>query len=132
MEKVTNIEELKEAIARLEYKHKLQWEELKDNIGEAFESVKPINLLRSTYRDFLSTPNMPENVIGSILGLTTGFVTRKLIVKKSGNIVRNFAGGLAQMLITNFMSRYSGSFKAIGSGLLHKIFFKNKVRTVKV
>jgi len=132
MEKVTNIEEFKEAIARLEYKHKLQWEELKDNIGEAFESVKPINLLRSTYRDFLSTPNMPENVIGSILGLTTGFVTRKLIVKKSGNIVRNFAGGLAQMLITNFMSRYSGSFKAIGSGLLHKIFFKNKVRTVKV
>lgn len=132
MEKITTSEELKAVIARLEYRQKEQWEELKDNIGETFETLKPINLLRSTYRDFLSTPNMAENIIGSALGLTTGFITKKLIVKKSGNIVRNFAGGLVQMLITNFMSRYSGNFKAIGSGLIHKLFFKNRARTVNV
>lgn len=132
MEKVTTTEELKAAIARLEYKQKEQWEGFKDNLEVAFDSLKPINLLRSTYRDFLNTPHMAENIIGTTLGLVTGFTTKKLIVRKSGNIIRNFAGGLAQMLITNFMSRYSGNLKSIGSGLIHKLFLKNKARTVNV
>lgn len=127
MQKVTSTSELKEAIARLEYKQKEQWVDLKENIGSAFESLKPINLIKSTYREFMSTPHVAENLVGSTVGLASGFITKKLIVRKSGNILRNFAGGLAQMFISNFIARHSGTIKTLGSGLLHKIFYKKKM-----
>lgn len=127
MQKVTSTSELKEAIARLEYKQKEQWIDLKDNIGIAFESLKPINLIKSTYREFMSTPHVAENIVGSTVGLASGFITKKLIVRKSGNVLRNFAGGLAQMFISNFISRHSGTIKTVGSALLHKLFYKKKM-----
>ncbi|NJO68072.1 MAG: hypothetical protein HC830_01270 [Bacteroidetes bacterium] len=81
MHKVTTVSELKEKIINLEYKQKEQWIDLKNNLNLAVESLKPVNLIKSTYRDLLSTPNMAENLIGSTIGLSTGFITRKLIVK---------------------------------------------------
>jgi hypothetical protein len=129
MQKVTSTAELKEAILQLEQQQKEQWVDLKDHIGLAFDALKPINLLRTTYREFLSTPHVAEDLIGSTIGLTTGFITKKLIVKKSRNILRNFAGGLAQMLISNFVSRNAGTIKTIGSGLIHRVFYKKKLDT---
>lgn len=127
MHKVTSTSELKEAILQLELKQKEQWVDLKDNLNVAFESLKPINLIKTTYREFLSTPHMAEDIIGSTIGLASGFITKKLVVRKSGNILRAFAGGLAQMLISNFVTRHAGTVKTIGSGLLHRIFFKKKM-----
>lgn len=127
MEKVTSTSELKDAILRLEQKQKEQWVDLKDNINVAFDSLKPINLIKSTYREFLSTPHMAQDIIGSTIGLATGFVTKKLVVRKSGNVLRNFAGGLVQMLISNFVTRHSNVVKTIGSGLLQRVFTKKKM-----
>lgn len=132
MQKVTSTSELKEVIAKLEYKQKEQWVDLKDNLNVAFDSLKPINLLKTTYREFLSTPRMAENIVGSTIGLTTGFITKKLIVRKSGNVLLGLAGGLAQMLISNFVARHSDTVKTIGAGLLHRIFYKKKLETRSV
>lgn len=127
MHKVTSTKELKDAILHLEIEQKEKWVNLKDNLGVAFEALKPINLIKSTYREFLSTPHVAENIVGSTIGLTTGLITKKLIVKKSGNVLRNFAGGLAQMLISNFVTRHSGTIKTIGAGLIHKVFFNKRM-----
>lgn len=132
MQKVTSTSELKEIIAKLEYKQREQWGDFKENLNDAFDTLKPINLLKATYREFLSTPHMAENIVGSTIGLTTGLITKKLIVRKSGNVFRNFAGGLAQMLISNFVSRHSDTIKTIGSGLLHRVFYKRKMETGSV
>lgn len=127
MHKVTSSKELKDAILHLELEQKEKWVNLKDNLGVAFDALKPINLIKSTYREFLSTPHVAENIIGSTIGLTTGLITKKLIIKKSGNVFRNFAGGLAQMVISNFVTRHSGTIKTIGAGLIHKVFFNKKM-----
>lgn len=129
MQKVKSLSELKNTIAQLEYKQKVQWIDLKDTLGTAFDSLKPINLLRSTYNEFLSTPNMAEKLISSTIGLGTGYLTKKLIVKKSGNMFRNFAGGLAQIMITNFVSRNTGPIKKIGASLIQKYLVKKKTVT---
>lgn len=129
MQKVNSLNELKDTIAQLEYKQKVQWSDLKDNLGIAFESLKPINLLRSTYNEFISTPHMAENLINSTIGLGTGYLTKKLIVKKSGNMMRNLIGGLAQMVITNFVSRNAGPIKRMGVSLIQKYLVKKKTVT---
>lgn len=129
MQKVTSTTELKDAILQLEQKQREQWVDLKEHINVAFDALKPINLLRSTYREFISTPHVAEDLIGSTIGLTTGLITKKLIVKKSHNVLLNFAGGLAQMLISNFVTRHAGTIKTIGSGLIHRVFYKKKLET---
>ncbi len=129
MHKVTSTSELKEAIKQLEYKQAEQWTDLKGHINDAFDSLKPINLIKSTYREFLSTPHMAEDLVGSTIGLSTGLITKKLIVRRSGNVLRNLAGGLAQMLISNFVANNAGIIKTIGSGLIHRIFYKKKLET---
>jgi hypothetical protein len=132
MHKVTSTSELKDVIERLEYKQKEQWIGLKDNINVAFDSLKPINLIRSTYKEFVSTPHMAENLVNSTIGIATGLITKKFIVRKSGNVLRHFTGGLAQMLISNFVTRHSGTIKTIGSGLIHRVFYKKKLETGSV
>lgn len=129
MQKVTSTTELKDAILQLEQKQREQWVDLKEHINVAFDALKPINLLRSTYREFISTPHVAEDLIGSTIGLTTGLITKKLIVKRSHNVFLNFAGGLAQMLISNFVTRHAGTIKTIGSGLIHRVFYKKKLET---
>lgn len=127
MQKVTSTSELKEVIVKLELKQREQWEDFKDHLDTAFDSLKPINLIKATYREFLQTPHLAENIVGSTVGLASGFVTKKLIVRKSGNIFRNFAGGIAQMLISNFVAKHSHTIKTIGSGLLNRVFYRGKM-----
>jgi hypothetical protein len=127
MQKVTSTPELKDVILRLEKKQMEQWVDLKDNINVAMDSLKPINLIKSTYREFLSTPNMANDIMGSTIGLATGFVSKKLVARQTGNALRNLAGGIVQMLIANFVTRHSSVIKTIGSGLLQRVFSKKKM-----
>lgn len=126
MHKITSTTDLKEAIVHLEYKQKEQWIDLKENIHMAVESLKPVNLIKSTYKELLHTPNLTENLIGSTIGLGTGFITRKLIIRRSGNILQRLVGGLAQKLVTNIVSRNIGPVKLIGAGLLRRLVKKRK------
>ena len=104
--------------------------QLKEQFLLTFESLKPVNLLRSTLNDVNSSPYLVDNIISAAMSLTTGFLSRKLFIGASGNKVRKLIGHILQFGITNFVAQHHGTISALGRTAVN-IFLRKKQRTLK-
>lgn len=126
MGKITSITDLKEAIQLLEAEQDAQGQLVKDQFCLLYESLRPINLLKSTINDVSSSPYLINNILGTATGLTTGYLSKMLLVGGSGNIIRKLFGTLLQFGVTNIVARHSESIKPISQYLFKRIFHKKE------
>ncbi|MBK7027801.1 MAG: hypothetical protein IPH45_00645 [Bacteroidales bacterium] len=95
MENITTSSELLEAIKILEAEQDFKGQVLKTQFFLTYESLKPINLINSTLKDISSSPYLLDNILGTAMGLVSGFLSRKLIVGGSSSIIRKLLGSLS-------------------------------------
>jgi hypothetical protein len=113
---------LKERIAFLKDRQSQQIILLKEQAHITFESLKPINFLQDTIIDFTSQSDLKENVFNGITGVTTGFLSKKLIVGTTNSPVKKLVGTLLQIGITALVTKNSSKIKAIGEVFLKHLF----------
>lgn len=106
MEPITSVDELRNAIQILEFDHVLKGQLLKEQVYLTVESLKPVNLIRSTMHEITSSPYLIENILGTAAGLITGYISKNIATGKSGNIVRNLLGAIIQFGVTNVVARH--------------------------
>ena len=70
---------------------------------------------------------MIDNIIGAAVGLATGYLSKKIVVGTSGNIIRRFFGLLMQLGVTNTVAQHPDSIKSIGQ-FIYQHFLRNKKR----
>lgn len=126
MAKPNHTETLKEAIVLLKVKRLVQEEELKEIIHETAESLKPMNLLKSSYSSIVHTPDLKSTILKSILGLTAGFISKKIITGNSKNPLRNFLGALLQVGVASSIAKDPEEIKAVGKKLVKMVFAKEE------
>jgi len=126
MENINSTAGLKKAIELLEVEQGLRWGQLKTQFIPAYESLKPVNLFRSTLSDITSSPYLIENIIGTTLALATGYLSKKIVVGTSVNRVRKLLGAILQFGVTNFLVRHSDSIKTNGLHFFQSIFRKKE------
>ncbi len=126
MKKQNASDTLNEMIAVLQQQQALELEILKDQFHITYESLKPVNLIKNTIKEVVTLPNLKNNLLNNVIGLTTGFLSKKLIVGATHNPVIKLAGTLLQFAIANVVARNSESIKSTGDVLLHRIFKKKK------
>jgi len=126
MENITSIAELKEAIQFLEVEKAMKGQQLKEHFNLTIDSFKPVNLLKSSFRDVVSSPHIIENIIGTALGLSTGYLSKKLVVGGSVNLIRRLLGSMVQIGVTNVVSQHPEGIKSIGQSLFQRIFRKKE------
>ena len=122
MGKITNAKALNEAIIELEKQKTSQWLILKEDAGIVYENLKPINVIKRTINDLSSSEGLIENIISSLVGISSGFVSRKIVVGKSTSIFRNIFGTILQTAITNLIIRHPEMIKSIGSKIVDRFF----------
>ncbi len=98
---------------------------LKVHFLDAYESLKPINLLKTTFKQAVSSPGIHENIVNSAIGLVTGFVTKKIIVGNTANPFTIIIGKIIELIVANKVVKNADEIKAIGSVLAKKLFSKN-------
>jgi hypothetical protein len=125
MQQITSTVDLKEAIRQLEIKSNLEETCLKEDFQYALKSLNPFNILSDTIDRATSTPLLLDNIIGTLLGLATGFLSKKIIIGKTGNRLRVLFGSVIQYVVLNLISQRSNAIKSIGLHLVQSIF-KNK------
>lgn len=113
---------LKERISFLADRQSQQIVLLKEQVHITFESLKPINFLKDTIIDFTSQSDLKENIFDGIAGVTTGFLSKKLIVGTTNSPVKKLAGTLLQVGITALVTKNSSKIKAIGEVFLKHLF----------
>jgi hypothetical protein len=124
MENMTSTASLKTAIQQLEDEQNLQLQQLKEQFYTAYKGLKTVNLFKSTVNDITSSPHLIENIIGTILSLGSGYLTKRIVVGASVSSVRRLLGAVMQFGVTNFVARHAKTVKSFGRHFLAHVFHK--------
>ena len=116
---------LNEAIIALQEKRAKELALLKEQLYTTYESLKPINLIKSTFREVSSSPEINNNILGNAIGIGTGFISKKLWMGSSHNPVKRIFGTLIQFAVASVVSKYSDGIKNAGVNLLQR-FLKHR------
>jgi len=119
---------LNELIILEERKHDTQLELLKEQFHIAYESVKPVNLIKSVLHEVTASPEIKNDMASNVIGLGTGFLSKRLLVDGSHSPIKRVIGTVVQFAIANLVSKHSDTIKTIGSNLLKHFFNKQKSR----
>jgi len=114
MENITNAAELKNAIQLLQEEELIKRQLLKEQLNLTFESLKPINLLKKTVKDISTSPELIDSIIGNVAGLASGYLTNKIFVGKSGNLLKKIIGVILQLGVTKVVSQYPDAIRSFG------------------
>jgi len=123
---ITSVAGLKNAIQILEAEQADRGQLLKEQFHITYESLKPANLFRSTLHDISTSPYLIENIVGTVLGLATGYLSKKLVVGASVNGLRKLFGSILQFGITNYVAQHPEAIKSAGQFIFQHIFRKKE------
>ena len=105
MENQYTAETLKEAIKKLEIKQAEEGQLVKEQLLITYENLKPVNILRNIVKDVYSSENYMQDFVEIIAGMTSGFITKKIVVGSSKNPVLKLVGLAIQFGITTLVSK---------------------------
>jgi len=117
MNSINSDTELRAAILHLEAVQGEEIKLLKEQFHLAYESVKPINLIKSTFREATESTEVTNNFISIATGLATGYLSKKLFQSVSHGPLKNLLGTALQFGITTLIARNPQAVKAVGIGI---------------
>jgi hypothetical protein len=131
MESINSTDDIRNAIQLLEDEQAIKLDLLKDQFYITYESLKPVNLIKSTIKEISASPYLVENILGTATSLATGFISRKIVVGGSGNLLRKLFGAVLQFGVTNLVANHPEKIRAMGQSLIQHIFHKKDVNPEK-
>jgi len=124
MQNTSTLAELTFAIQLLEEEKAKKELQLKHQFHVTYESLKPINILKNTIQDVSSSINVTDSIIGALMGVASGYLTKKVAVGSSHNFFRKMLGSFLQVGVTTVVSNHPETVKSIGEFLYKNIFHK--------
>jgi hypothetical protein len=118
--------ELQDAIKLLETEQAVRLLLMKQNFREAYENLKPINIVRNILNEATSSHFLTNNVIDTAIGLSAGYISRKAVVKESAGVLRKLFGVVLQFGVTNLVAQNPETIKSYGKFILQHIFGKKE------
>jgi hypothetical protein len=126
MEKKYTVESLKEEIQALEIKQAEEGKLVRDQLLITYENLKPINILKSIVQDFYSSDNYTQDFIEIVAGMTSGFVTKKLIIGRSKNPLLKLVGLALQFGMTTLVSKKFYAIKGSVMNFLNRFLVEKE------
>lgn len=112
MKKINQTDLLNETIRYLENKQTLELYALKEQFEVTYESIKPLNIIKSAFTEITTSPSLKGNIINSIVGMATGYLTKRVLVGSTHNPIKRILGTLLQFVITNVATKHSDALKS--------------------
>src|ERR1035441_325401 len=121
MKKIHPSTTLKQLILEKKTEHFVEGKLLKEHFHRTYESFKPLNIIKNTFKEIISVPDLKTNVVNSAIGITTGFVAKKIFTGKSHNPLTKLFGIILEMVVASKVTKNADEIKSIGSIILKKI-----------
>ena len=126
METINSAAELKIAIRQLELQQTIQGQLLKEQFFATIDSLTPVNLIKGALNDISTSPFLIDNMIGSAVGLLTGYLTKIIAVGTSNNLFKKLMGSVLQFGVTNIVAQHPEIFKSVGQFIMEQIFHRKE------
>lgn len=78
---------------------------LKNQFHTTYDSFKPLNLLKSTFHDMTSSPEIKGGLVNGALNLATGFISRKVLFGLTPIPIKNILTNVFQFVGKKFFSK---------------------------
>ncbi|MFV8361073.1 hypothetical protein [Flavobacterium sp. LS1P3] len=111
MKKIHQTEILKETIILMKMKQAEELVQLKDQYQYTIESLKPLNLIKNAFGLMATSPEIKGNILNNIVGMTTGYLTKKVLLGSTHNPIKRILGTMLQFVITNLVTKHSEASK---------------------
>lgn len=105
MRETHTVADLNVAIETLEAQQAEEGQQLKQQFRLTYESVKPINLIKSTFREAAESADLKTNILNTVVGLTMGVVSKKVFVNLSSSPVKRLFGNAILFGVTNLVAK---------------------------
>ena len=106
MSKHKNQSELLDSkIVALQKKQTENLNALKLQFDVTCQELRPSRLLYRAVKDVKEEPSIKNNLFETLISITGGFLSKKILVGKSKSIVKNLFGYTIQYITTSFISR---------------------------
>jgi hypothetical protein len=125
MKKLNETDALNELIQLNQQQYDTDLRLLKEQFHIAYESIKPINLIKNLVHEVTASPEIKEDLASNILGLATGFISKKIMIDENGSTFKKVIGTVLQFAVANVVSKHSANIKAVGTALFNNFFKKN-------
>jgi hypothetical protein len=112
MHNISTVAELRKAIKCLEDEQAYKGQLLKEQLSVVYESLMPINIIKSTLKKIFGKTDMTDDLSGSALGIVSGLLLKKVFIGRSGSKIRKLFGSLLQMGISKLVSQNSEVIKS--------------------
>ncbi|MEI6677870.1 MAG: hypothetical protein WCL21_04635 [Mariniphaga sp.] len=121
MQKNTPTEALRRAINELEQRRTEQGILLKKQMLLTWESLNPLHFLNKIIFSSASSSGLGKNLLGSVIAILTGYLSRKLVQRSSVNPFLRLAGIFVQQGVTNFVANNSEAIKKLSLYFIKRI-----------
>ncbi len=128
MAKLNSQDNLKEAIQQLEYKRVVEGKLLKEQFHDTFETLKPINLIKSTFRDAAGSPALKGNLVNTSIGLTAGYLSKIVFQGVSHSPFKRLIGSAIMFGITNMVAKHPKTVKSMVTKVIKMIKPKHPIK----
>lgn len=122
MKPIINSADLKILIQQLEQQQAVDLAQLKEVYDKTCDSLKPINIIKSTFKQAVNVPDLKTGIINTAIGLTTGILAKKIVFGKTINPLSKMAGVLLEVFVADKTTRNADEIKSIGSRIMNKLF----------
>ncbi len=122
MSNITSISEIRNAIVLLETEQEVKGQLLRQQAQLTYESLKPVNLLKSAVQDMTSAP-LPTKLLGTTAGMALAYLARKIVIGASVNIF----GSMIQLGVTKLIARQSTRIKSISRFVNKSLFSRGQI-----
>jgi hypothetical protein len=107
MPEITNATELKRAIEQLTLQQTNEYPVLKAEVIESSDKLKPINILKDTLLQVVSTPDLSQDLLKATIIYIAGIVIKKIFFGKSANPIMRLIGTIIELVLMNIMQKKS-------------------------
>lgn len=111
MQNKNSADGLRQAILQLERRQAEEGKMLRKQFHLAYESINPLNLIKGIFKEAAASPDFKENFLHTSVGLTAGYLSKKLFEGASGHPMKKLLGSVLMFGVTNLVTKNPGVVK---------------------
>jgi len=117
MQTINSATNLRAAILELEEKRAMDEKIVRDHFHQAYESIKPLNLIKSTFKEVAQSEDIKDELINTSIGLTAGYISKKIFEGVAGNPLKKLLGTALMFGVKSLVARNPETVKKLVGGL---------------
>ena len=129
MTEITTIDQLQARVQELERDQDIQWKQLKDNVKEQYENIKPINLIKNAFSGLTDNIDSESDILKEGAALASGLIANAIMSGSKNKPMKRWVTLALFSAATYLITRYQDEIIAAGHNVME--FVAKKVDQFK-